>query len=67
MNAGYRGRPKKWPSHFISVFEKDEVVVSPAGSCVCMAKVISTQRTKEGQMKYTPLSFGRHLREVVRL
>ena len=38
MNAGYREEAKKVAKHFISVFEKDEVIVSPAGSCVCMAK-----------------------------
>ncbi|MDI6754303.1 MAG: (Fe-S)-binding protein [Thermodesulfobacteriota bacterium] len=38
LNAGYRQEAKKVAKHFISVFEKDEVIVSPAGSCVCMVK-----------------------------
>jgi L-lactate dehydrogenase complex protein LldE len=38
MNAGYQDEARKVAKHFISVFEKDEVVVSPSGSCVCMVK-----------------------------
>jgi L-lactate dehydrogenase complex protein LldE len=38
MNAGYQVEARKVAKHFISVFEKDEVVVSPSGSCVCMVK-----------------------------
>ncbi len=38
MNAGYQSEARKVAKHFISVFEKDEVVVSPSGSCVCMVK-----------------------------
>ncbi|MBM4330160.1 MAG: (Fe-S)-binding protein [Deltaproteobacteria bacterium] len=38
LNAGYRQEAKKVAKHFISVFEKDEVIVSPAGSCACMVK-----------------------------
>ncbi len=38
MNAGYRDEARQVAKHFISVFGKDEVVVSPSGSCVCMVK-----------------------------
>jgi L-lactate dehydrogenase complex protein LldE len=35
-NAGYRDQATRAAKHFIRVFEHDECVVSPAGSCVCM-------------------------------
>jgi L-lactate dehydrogenase complex protein LldE len=38
MNAGYRKEARSAAKHFIRVFERDEVVVSPSGSCVCMVK-----------------------------
>jgi len=38
MNSGYRKEAKAAAKHFIQVFGDDEVVVSPSGSCVCMAK-----------------------------
>jgi len=38
INAGYRREAQKAAKHFIRVFEKDEKVVSPSGSCVCMVK-----------------------------
>ncbi|HSR11773.1 MAG TPA: (Fe-S)-binding protein [Thermodesulfobacteriota bacterium] len=38
MNAGYRDEARRIAKHFISVFGKDEIVVSPSGSCVCMVK-----------------------------
>lgn len=34
IKAGYRELAKKAAKHFIRIFENDEVVVSPAGSCV---------------------------------
>ena len=37
-NAGYRDQAKHAAKHFIRVFDQDEYVVSPAGSCVCMVK-----------------------------
>ena len=38
FNAGYRPQAKRAAKHFIKLFENDERVVSPAGSCVCMIK-----------------------------
>jgi len=38
INAGYREEAKKAAKHFIQVFEDDERVVSPSGSCVCTVK-----------------------------
>jgi L-lactate dehydrogenase complex protein LldE len=38
MNAGYRDQAKKAAKHFIDVFEDDEIIVSPSGSCVYMVK-----------------------------
>lgn len=38
FNAGYRDKAKGAAKHFIEVFEDDECIVSPAGSCVCMVK-----------------------------
>jgi len=38
MNAGYRDQAKKAAKHFIDVFDDDDVIVSPSGSCVCMVK-----------------------------
>ena len=39
INAGYREQAKKAAKHFIQVFEDDEKVISPSGSCVGMVKV----------------------------
>lgn len=38
LNSGYRKEAKVAAKHFIQVFGDDDVVVSPSGSCVCMAK-----------------------------
>ena len=38
FNAGYRDQAKRVAKHFIEVFGEDEIIVSPAGSCVCMVK-----------------------------
>jgi len=38
LNSGYRKEAKKAAKHFIKLFENDEVIVSPSGSCVCMVK-----------------------------
>ncbi len=38
FNAGYRDQAKGAAKHFIEVFEDDECIVSPSGSCVCMVK-----------------------------
>jgi L-lactate dehydrogenase complex protein LldE len=38
INAGYRKEARGAAKHFIEVFDRDEVVVSPSGSCVCMVK-----------------------------
>jgi L-lactate dehydrogenase complex protein LldE len=38
INAGYREQAKKAAKHFIQVFEHDEKVISPSGSCVGMVK-----------------------------
>lgn len=38
FNAGYRRQAMRAARHFIEVFEKDDVVVSPCGSCVAMVK-----------------------------
>jgi L-lactate dehydrogenase complex protein LldE len=37
-NAGYRDQAKRAARHFIEVFGKDEIIVSPSGSCVSMVK-----------------------------
>jgi L-lactate dehydrogenase complex protein LldE len=34
INAGHLARARETAKHFIEVFEKDEVVVSPSGSCL---------------------------------
>lgn len=39
INTGYREQAKKAAKHFIQVFEDDEKVISPSGSCVGMVKV----------------------------
>ena len=39
MNSGYQREARKAARHFIRVFGEDEIIVSPSGSCVCMAKV----------------------------
>jgi len=38
MNTGFRNEARRLARHFISVFENDEVIVSPSGSCVNMVK-----------------------------
>ena len=38
INAGYQDKARKLAKHFISIFEHDEVVVSPSGSCVYTVK-----------------------------
>ncbi|NWF56949.1 MAG: (Fe-S)-binding protein [Syntrophaceae bacterium] len=38
INAGYRKEARGAAKHFIEVFDRDEAVVSPSGSCVCMVK-----------------------------
>jgi len=38
INAGYVKEAIKAAKHFIGIFEKDEVIVSPSGSCVVMVK-----------------------------
>jgi L-lactate dehydrogenase complex protein LldE len=38
INAGYQKEARQAAKHFIEVFGKDETVVSPSGSCVCMVK-----------------------------
>ncbi|MDZ4184449.1 MAG: (Fe-S)-binding protein [Desulfuromonadales bacterium] len=38
ITAGYRKHAKKIAKHFLAVFEEDEYIVSPAGSCVATVK-----------------------------
>jgi L-lactate dehydrogenase complex protein LldE len=38
FNNGFLREARSMAKHFISVFEKDEVIVSPSGSCVNMVK-----------------------------
>ena len=38
INAGYVHQARDVAKHFIKVFEGDEVVVSPSGSCICTVK-----------------------------
>ena len=38
FNAGYRKEAKRVARHFIEIFEGDEFIVSPTGSCVHMVK-----------------------------
>lgn len=37
-NGGYRNQARRAAKHFIDVFGKDEIIVSPSGSCVSMVK-----------------------------
>lgn len=37
-NAGYRDQAKRAARHFIKIFDNDEYIVSPSGSCVSMIK-----------------------------
>ncbi len=37
-NKGFQTEAQAFAKHFIEVFEQDEYVVSPSGSCVCMVK-----------------------------
>jgi L-lactate dehydrogenase complex protein LldE len=38
LNAGYEQEARKVAKHFLTVFAEDEVIVTPAGSCVYMVK-----------------------------
>ncbi|MBN2398630.1 MAG: (Fe-S)-binding protein [Deltaproteobacteria bacterium] len=38
MNAGYRDQARKAAKHFIDIFDDDDIIVSPSGSCVYMVK-----------------------------
>lgn len=38
INAGRLLQAKKLAKHFLQVFDKDEYIVSPSGSCVCTVK-----------------------------
>ncbi|MDA8137322.1 MAG: (Fe-S)-binding protein [Desulfobacteraceae bacterium] len=38
FNSGFRQQARRLARHFIEVFENDEVIVSPSGSCVAMVK-----------------------------
>ena len=38
LNAGYTDQAREVAKHFIKVFENDDVIVSPSGSCVCTVK-----------------------------
>lgn len=38
FNSGFRDEARRMARHFIQVFENDEVIVSPSGSCVNMVK-----------------------------
>jgi L-lactate dehydrogenase complex protein LldE len=38
FNSGFRDEARRLARHFIQIFEKDEVIVSPSGSCVNMVK-----------------------------
>lgn len=38
FNSGYWDQAIRAAKHFIEVFENDEVVICPSGSCVCMVK-----------------------------
>jgi L-lactate dehydrogenase complex protein LldE len=38
FNSGFRDEARRLARHFIRVFEDDEVIVSPSGSCVNMVK-----------------------------
>ena len=37
-NKGFQDEARDFARHFIEVFEKDDYIVSPSGSCVCMVK-----------------------------
>ncbi len=37
-NKGFQEEARSFARHFIEVFEKDDYIVSPSGSCVCMVK-----------------------------
>lgn len=38
FNKGFRDETKGFARHFIEIFEQDDYIVSPSGSCVCMVK-----------------------------
>ena len=38
FNSGYRDEARRLARHFIRVFENDDLIVSPSGSCVNMVK-----------------------------
>lgn len=38
LNAGYFDKARTAAKHFLSIFEKDDVIVCPSGSCVHMVK-----------------------------
>lgn len=38
FNSGFRKQAQRLARHFIEVFENDEVIVSPSGSCVAMVR-----------------------------
>ncbi|HPC47882.1 MAG TPA: (Fe-S)-binding protein [Deltaproteobacteria bacterium] len=38
FNSGFLGKARRVARHFVEVFENDDVVVSPCGSCVVMVK-----------------------------
>lgn len=38
FNSGFRDEARRLARHFIQIFEQDEVIVSPSGSCVNMVK-----------------------------
>ena len=50
MNAGYQDEARKVAKHFISVFEKDEVVVSPSG-LLCLHGEVPLPGTPGGGTK----------------
>ncbi len=37
-NKGFKDEARDFAKHFIEVFEKDDYIVSPSGSCTCMVK-----------------------------
>lgn len=38
FNKGFKEEARGFARHFIEVFERDDYIVSPSGSCVCMVK-----------------------------
>lgn len=53
FNAGYHAQARRAAKHFITTFRDDDVVISPAGSCVYMVKQHYPELLKDEPAWYT--------------